>query len=97
MTDPYETLGLERGCSDAEIRRRYLELVRQHPPDREPDRFAIIREAYDQLRDPVKRLKAKLFPLKTTDSMDAIILDVQNRLRTARIPLETLLSLAERA
>jgi len=31
MADPYETMGLTRSSSDAEIRRRYLELVRQFP------------------------------------------------------------------
>ena len=45
MADPYETLGVTRSSSDAEIRRRYLELVRQFPPERDAERFAAIRSA----------------------------------------------------
>ncbi len=96
MADPYQVLGIEPGSDDARIRRRYLDLVRQHPPDREPERFAAIREAYDQLRDPARRLKSRLFPDQPTDTIDAVLADVERRVRTARIPVKTLLSLAER-
>ena len=95
MNDPYEVLGVQPGSDGAEIRRRYLQLVRQHPPDRQPDHFVEIREAYDQLRDPEKQLESRLFRMETNDSFDAIIADVKQRLRAARIPTETLLSLAE--
>ena len=95
MSDPYEVLGVGPQSGDAEIRRRYLDLVRRYPPDREPERFAAIREAYEQLRDPVVRLKAKLFPRGPNDTIDAILADVERRLQTARIPVKTLLSLAE--
>ena len=40
MNDPYETLGLSPDAGESEIRRRYLELVREFPPDRAPERFA---------------------------------------------------------
>jgi curved DNA-binding protein CbpA len=95
MADPYETLGLSRAASDAEIRRRYLELVRQFPPEREAERFAAIRQAYDQLRDPVSRLGARLFEIDAGDSWEAVQADWARRLRTARIPADALLSLAE--
>jgi DnaJ-domain-containing protein 1 len=95
MSDPYEVLGIDPACGDAEIRRRYLELVRQFPPDQHPERFAAVREAYEQLRDPVLRLKAKLFPLTPHHTIDAILAEVEGRLRGARIPMKTLLSLAE--
>ena len=94
-SDPFDVLGVDRQSDDAAIRRRYLELVRQYPPDREPERFAAIRQAYEQLRDPVVRLESMLFSMATDDSLDAIVAEVTGRLRTARIPTETLLSLAE--
>jgi len=93
--DPYEVLGLDGGSDDAEIRRRYLELVRQHPPDRDPQQFAAVREAYEQLRDPEVRLRSKLFSLDTNQTIDAVLADVKQRLGTVRIRPETLLSLAE--
>jgi len=95
MSDPYAILGIDPASDDAQIRRRYLELVRRHPPDREPERFAAIRGAYDELRDPVTRMRSKLFPFEANDTIDAILADVERRLRTARIPVKTLLSLAE--
>jgi len=96
MPDPYEVLDVSRESGDAEIRRRYLELVRRYPPDRDPQRFAAIRRAYDELRDPQKRMESRLFRMETDDSLDAIRADVKRRLREARISTETLLSLAEK-
>jgi curved DNA-binding protein CbpA len=96
MSDPYEILGLPRGCGETEVRRRYLELVRENPPDRAPERFTEIRQAYEMLRDPVLRLESKLFDLKAGDTLAGIVADVQKRLRTARFRTQTLLSLAEK-
>ncbi|MFV2067708.1 MAG: DnaJ domain-containing protein, partial [Pirellulales bacterium] len=73
MDDPYQVLGLDRSCEAAEIRSRYLTLVRQHPPERDPERFAAIRSAYDELRDPIERLKKDLFRIATRDSLDDAI------------------------
>ncbi len=42
MIDAYETLGLPNDADEAQIRTRYLELVREFPPDRAPERFAEI-------------------------------------------------------
>lgn len=95
MTDPYETFGLSTGADEATIRRRYLELVRQHPPDQSPARFAEIHAAYDELRDPVRRLEQRLFEGSNNDSLEDIIVAVRTKLRGERIPVDTLLSLAE--
>lgn len=48
-------LGVQPGADDEALRAAYLEKVRQHPPDREPDLFESIRDAYEQLRDPALR------------------------------------------
>ena len=95
MADPYDVLGLSRGSSEADVRRRYLELVRQHPPDRAAERFTEIHQAYEKLRDPVVRLESTLFDLDSGEMMAGIIADVRQRLRKSRIPTQTLLSLAE--
>jgi len=96
MVNPHKVLGLSPESSEGEVRRRYLELVRQYPPDRHPARFTEIREAYDQLRDPQKRLESRLFSHETSDSLPAIAADVRQRVRAARIPTNVLLSLAEK-
>jgi curved DNA-binding protein CbpA len=95
-SDPYTILGLAPACDESEVRRRYQELVCQYPPDRAPERFAEIRRAYETLRDPVVRLESKLFDLESYGSMAGILADVRQRVRTARLPTQTLLSLAEK-
>ena len=69
MVDPYETLGISPQADEKEIRDRYLELVREFPPDRAPERFASIRAAYEQLRDPAVRLRSLLFGVGKEDSI----------------------------
>jgi hypothetical protein len=53
ITDPLAVLGLTPGVDEAELRKRYLELVRLHPPEREPDRFREIHAAYQLAQDPL--------------------------------------------
>jgi curved DNA-binding protein CbpA len=95
MSDPYEVLGLSRQADEAEARRRYLELVREFSPERAPERFAAIRAAYDQVRDPTRRLEAQIFELDAQDSVEAIIEDLRGRLLAQRLPTATLLEFAE--
>lgn len=97
MSDPHEVLGLPRSADEAETRRRYLELVRQSPPDRDPARFAEIRAAYDRVRDPDRRLEAQLFEVDSRDTLEAIAAEVRSRLRArlGHAPLDDLLALAE--
>ena len=51
MRDPFTVLGVDETAGDAEIRSRYLALVRDFPPDRAPDRFREYRAAYEALSD----------------------------------------------
>jgi curved DNA-binding protein CbpA len=96
MKDPYEQLGLTSSADETQIRRRYLELVREFPPDRAPDRFAEIRAAYDALRNPTVRLEASIFDITPhADSVEAIAEDLRARLRNARFPVFLLASWAD--
>lgn len=95
MSDPYQVLNLARSADEAEIRRRYLELVRQFPPDREPEKFAAIREAYESVRDPLQRLRNRLFDWKCDDTLEAVEADLLGKLRGVRIPASVLLELAD--
>jgi curved DNA-binding protein CbpA len=97
MSDPYEVLDLPRSADEVATRRRYLELVRQFPPDRDPSRFAEIRAAYDQLRDPVRRLESQIFEVDSGETLSAIAVDIRTRFRDRlnQAPLNILLALAE--
>lgn len=59
--DYYEVLGVPRGASEAEIKRAYRRLVRDHHPDTNPgdhgaeDRFKELTEAYEVLSNPEAR------------------------------------------
>src|SRR6185436_5852251 len=51
----YDRLGVISTASAQEIRRAYKALVRQYPPEKHPEEFKRIREAYETLNDPKSR------------------------------------------
>jgi curved DNA-binding protein CbpA len=53
--NPYKVLGISRDASLADVKTAYFKLVREHPPERDPDGFRRIREAYEALRTPAAR------------------------------------------
>jgi curved DNA-binding protein CbpA len=94
--DPYVVLGIGADADEGQIRQRYLQLVREHPPERDPQGFASVRAAYDQVRDPVVSLKRRLFDLTATDGIDQLISAQMQQNKTKRIPTELLLSLGDK-
>ena len=95
MRDPYEALGLARDADETQIRSRYLQLVREFPPDRAPQRFAEIRAAFDDLRDPLAQIERRMFHLTTLDSLGSLQADIRARLKTVKLSVASLLSLAD--
>ncbi len=70
-----ERLGLADDCSENALRNAYRKGVLEHPPDRNPDGFRAIREAYELLRNPVRPMRERLrhplplmSPPQTTES-----------------------------
>lgn len=61
MTTPFETLGVPEDADDSAIKKAYLARVREFPPEREPERFQVIRSAYETLRGPRERVAWRLF------------------------------------
>ena len=58
--DPREVLGVNQDAGEEEIRAAYVRKVKEHPPDRTPEEFERIRDAYDSLRDPRRRMRDRL-------------------------------------
>jgi curved DNA-binding protein CbpA len=92
MTDAYAILGLPADSDDQTIRRRYLELVRQFSPERHPERFAAVRQAYESLRDLDTRVRHRLFEAGRTESVDAIIEEIACQSPRRRLSLQALLT-----
>ena len=59
--NPLALLGIDEAASDADVRAAYLAAVRRSPPDRDPEGFRRIREAYEAVRDLDRRLALRLF------------------------------------
>lgn len=63
MADPYSTLGVARGASEAEIKSAYRKLAKELHPDRNQDnpkaaeKFSAVTNAYDLLSDKDKRAR----------------------------------------
>lgn len=57
MTDAYQTLGVERNATEADIKRAYRAMASKHHPDKGGDtaKFQEIQSAYETLTDPIKR------------------------------------------
>lgn len=61
MSDPYLVLGIARGADDAAVRAAYLAAVRLHPPERDAERFAAVRRAFEAVSSERLRLEYELF------------------------------------
>ena len=61
---PYSVLGVGPDASPSQVRLAYHRQVREHPPERDPEGFKRIREAYETLRSPRKRAELSLLELR---------------------------------
>jgi len=55
VTDPYRILGVQPGDAKAEIKRAYFKLIKQYPPEKDAEKFKIIRGAYEKLKSETRR------------------------------------------
>lgn len=84
--DPWSVLGLEPTAGDAEIRRRYRELVLQHPPERDPERFETIAASYRLLRDPRSRARLAVLGPPALEDLEELARILRDRPRRPAEP-----------
>ena len=93
MLIPYLVLGLSPSATQEEIRQRYLELIRTHPPSRDAERFQQISAAYEAVKDERTRISTAIMGMAHYRDFE-LALDALAQARPARrrIPdLKTLL------
>ncbi len=93
--DPFTILGVTADASEEVVRARYLELVKQHPPDREPEKFREIREAFEAAKDPLTVAKRLISPPGDEAPEWTKVLETQTR-NPPRLSPSFLLSLGNR-
>lgn len=77
MICPHVIFGLRCDADDAEIRQRYLELVRAHPPSRDPDGFRMVANAYSMLKDRAARVQSHLSGPVECDSFEDALAELE--------------------
>ncbi len=77
VANPYAVLGVDPQATLDEIKTAYFALVRAHPPERDPEGFKRIRAAYEQLRDPDRRLETDMLRVQAwpEPSLDGLFED----------------------
>jgi hypothetical protein len=91
--DPAKVLGVEPLFDEATLRRRYLELVKQYPPETSSVEFNAIHKAYEKLSNPIEGWCDVLRVV----SFDSIATHLQNAPYVVqRLPTQFLLDLGAR-
>jgi curved DNA-binding protein CbpA len=67
MPNPFSALGIAETADDEAIKKAYLQRVREHPPERDPERFQVIRAAYEAIKTRRDRLHYRLFGKETSN------------------------------
>ncbi len=73
IEDPWAVLGIAEGASPDEIRRAYLQRVKEHPPERDAEAFERIRDAYGMLREPHRRISRQLLRIDPNQPLTALL------------------------
>ncbi|MBO0911919.1 MAG: DnaJ domain-containing protein [Acidobacteria bacterium] len=72
-SDPRILLGIAPEATDDEIRAAYLRKIREYPPDRHPEEFERVRDAYEQLRDRRRRVEHTLFSCDPESPLESLL------------------------
>lgn len=88
----FDQLQVSVTADDNEIKASYLAFVRDNPPDKNPVRFAEIREAYEQIATKEARLNYRLFQSPVLGLHDLLAKLMEKTQSSAQMPNGELLS-----
>jgi len=86
MTDPYRKLGVPETADNATIRAAYLAAVRACPPERDRQRFELVRAAFEAIAIEPQRLAHALFDTSAPTVHD--LLEILSAQWQAALPTE---------
>ena len=67
MLNPYQILEIPRNVTPGEIKNAYFKLIKKFPPEREPEKFKMIRLAYESLKTSAKKAETDVFIFKDAE------------------------------
>ena len=76
MKTPFTILEVPEDADDTAVKRAYLRMVRQHPPERDPLGFREVRDAFERIRTERLRLAYWLFysePPQARDLLERVV------------------------
>jgi|SRR5690625_2442293 len=76
----YKILGTTANIGNDRIKEKYIEALRKHSPETDPEGFERVRHAYETLRDPEKRMQYDL-ERNHGANMDELLADAQDAFR----------------
>ena len=79
MMDPREVLGIPPNATEDQIRAAYLAKVKEYSPERSPEEFEKVRDAYEILRDPRRRARHLLLSADPTSPLASLLADAPER------------------
>lgn len=79
--DPFAGLGVAHDATDDQVEARYRTLVRRFPPDRDPEAFSIVAQAYERIRTAEGRARAVLFAADGAGAIHELVAWLRTRSR----------------
>ena len=79
--DPQKILGVSEDADASEIRAAYLNKIKEYPPEKSPQEFERIRDAYKILSDPYSRTRIML---RSADPKAPLVTLLDNREKNRR-------------
>ncbi len=83
MKTPFEILEIPADSDDEAVRKAYLKMVQQAPPEHYPELFQRIRSAYECIKTEKDRLGYTLFDTSMPD-MDDLAADILQQVQPGR-------------